>query len=758
MSLNSLLTDTTDDIQDKDLWKIARWVAEIVLYDREAQSWNKQRRAIIDRYKDKRTPVQTKGARYNVLWANTQTLLPALYARNPKPDIQRRFKDADPVGRVTSDVLERSVSYFCDTDHFASTIRQSVLDYLLPGRGTVWVRYVPHLRKANVEVTDDAVEGEDTEAPEIVDYEEVVTDYVHCDDFGYNICRTWEEVFCVWRIVYLDRTELVRRFGEEKGNAVPLDHRPKDNNDRSLDDGIGKATIYELWDSKRKVAVWFHKDLPEALDLRPDPLKLDGFFPCPRPLLTNLCNDSLIPVPDYKEYQDQALELDSLTARVSSITKSLKVAGVYDSSAQGISRLLSEGVENQLIPVEQWAIFAEKGGLDGAISMLPIKDIASALMTLYEVRERVKHDMWEITGISDIVRGESDPNETATAQQLKSSFATNRISDRQREVQRFVREVIRIMVDVICNHFQLETIKTISGVRLLSAAEKQAYQSAPAVPGGASGMPAAPPQQPPPPPSNTTQDQLETMLAEPSWEDVEQLLRNNALRCFRIDIETDSTIKADEDAEKSSRIEFLQVLGPYMEKAVMAGQSAPELIPFMAQTIGFVARAFPVGKELEGSLNVAIQKLEKAASQPQQPQPDPEMEKVRAQMQMEQQKMQAQQQADQQKMQHEQQMAQLKMQTDTQMQQMKIQADAQTEQIKAQSQAAVRQHLNQMEDVRRQHEIASEMQMEKMKAELEGHLELQKAHIQAAASIEVARIGAKADDGAEAEAREASGE
>lgn len=745
MSLNSLLTDTTDpDIQDKDLWKIARWVAEIVLYDREAQSWNKQRRAIIDRYKDKRTPVQTKGARYNVLWANTQTLLPALYARNPKPDIQRRFKDADPVGRVTSDVLERSVSYFCDTDHFASTIRQSVLDYLLPGRGTVWVRYVPHLRKATVEVTDDAVEGEDTEAPEIVDYEEVVTDYVHCDDFGYNICRTWEEVFCVWRIVYLDRTELVRRFGEERGNEVPLDHRPKDNNDRSLDDGIGKATIYELWDSKRKVAVWFHKDLPEALDLRPDPLKLDGFFPCPRPLLTNLANDSLIPVPDYKEYQDQALELDSLTARVSSITKSLKVAGVYDSSAQGISRLLSEGVENQLIPVEQWAIFAEKGGLDGAISMLPIKDIASALMTLYEVRERVKHDMWEITGISDIVRGESDPNETATAQQLKSSFATNRISDRQREVQRFVREVIRIMVDVICNHFQLETIKTISGVRLLSAAEKQAYQPAPALPGGAAGMPAA---QPPPPPPNTTDDQLETMLAEPSWEDVEQLLRNNALRCFRIDIETDSTIKADEDAEKSSRIEFLQVLGPYMEKAVMAGQSAPELIPFMAQTIGFVARAFPVGKELEGSLNVAIQKLEKAAQQPQQQQPDPEMVKVQGQMQLQQAKQQGDQQA-----------AQMKMQSDAQIEQMKIASEKELAQVKMQSEAAVDQHRNQLEDAREEKRMQREFALEQFKIEKAGEIELQKAHIAAAASIEVARIGAKADDGAAAEAREASGE
>lgn len=685
---------------------LSRWKAEIELYDRETQSWSNKSKRIVKRYKDERSDSNENSSHYNVLWSNVQTLLPALYARNPKPDIQRRYKDADPIGRVTSDVLERSVSYFCDTDLFAATIRQSVLDYLLPGRGTVWARYVPHLRKSDVEVTDEEPEGEEDNSPEEVDYEEVLIDYVNPEDYGHNVCRTWEEVFLVWRKVYLTRAELVERFGSEKGLLPPLDYRPTDLKGKTEDSGVAKAVIFELWDSKKKIAVWLHKTINEPLDLRDDPLELENFFPCPKPLFANLANDSLVPTPDYVEYQDQALELDTLTARIASITKSLKVAGVYDASAQGIQRLLSEGTENELIPVEQWAIFAEKGGLDGAISFMPLKDIASALMELYQAREQVKNDLYEITGMSDVIRGASDPQETATAQAIKVSFASSRLSDRQREVQRFVRATVRIMTDIICNHFALDTIKQISGVQLLGAQEKQALSQPPQP-----GMP--PPQLPP----NVSQDQMETMLSNPSWEDVEKLLRNNALRCFRIDIETDSTIKSDETQDRQDRIDFLGAVAGFIKEAI---QAPPELAPFMGQALQFGVRGFPVGKELEGSLNVAIQKLEKNAQNPQQ-KPDPEMEKIQGELQVE---------------------------------QMKAQMQQQTEAAKLQAQTQNDQARNVLEAERDKARVASEGQIETMKMQHEGELQLRLAHIESLRAIEVARINAKATLGQFEEARE----
>jgi len=252
--------------------------------------------------------------------------------------------------------------------------------------------------------------------------------------------------------------------------------------------------------------------------------------------------------------------------------------------------------------------------------------------------------------------------------------------------------------------------------------------------------------QPPPLPPGITPDQMQQMLEDPSWEDVEQLIRNQALRCFRIDIETDSTIKADEESEKASRIEFLKAAGGFLQQATAAGAQSPAMVPLLSQMLMFGVRAFPVGKELEGAFTSTLQKLEKEAANPQ-PKPDPEMAKVQAQMQ-----------SDQMQAQLDAKLSMQKMQMEWQIQQMKTQANAQAEAANAQAQAAVQQHLNVLEDQRRTHELQMESQMRAMEAQFEGKLELMKAHIQAAASIEVARINAKADDGAEAEAREAAGE
>ena len=741
---------------DDSLRKISRYVEEIELYDKEVQRWDRQSKRILKRYKDDRGgdgTIESQERRYNILYSNTQNLLPALYARNPKPDIQRRFKDADPVGRVTSDILERSVTYFCDTDHFAAVSRQCVLDYILPGRATSWIRYVPHFKPAE-EITDDQGPGDDEKdqaaAPEVIDYEEVVKDYVHRADFGHNICRTWDEVWLVWRKVYLTRKELKERFtdlDEQQINASPLDYKQQDNSGKVIDDGVSKSVIYEAWDKTRRIAVWFHKSIPDALDLRPDPLRLDGFFPCPKPLFANLANDSLIPTPMYVEYQDQASELDMLTARIAQMTKCLKVVGIYDASAEGLNRMFNEGTENELIPVQQWALFAEKGGMAGAMQILDVKQIAAALLDAYEARDRVKKDLDEITGMSDIVRGTTDPNETASAQTLKSGYANQRISDLQRDVQRFIREEIRIMTDVIANHFQIETIKQISGVRLLTNQEKQLYSGSmmghnggPPMPqpGTAPGIPAPsgaqmagqtqPPAQPPLPPG-ITPDQMEQMLQDPSWEDVEQLIHNQAMRCFRIDIETDSIIKADEEAEKSSRIEFLKASGQFLQQAVEAGQQQPELIPLMAQMLMFGVRAFPVGKELESAFNSTLQKLEQQAANPQ-PKPNPEMMKIQSEAQL----------------------GQQKLQQEMQLAQQKAQLEAQVAQAQQQAQAQQEAQENTLEAQREQRKLEAESQIQREKMQGELDLGLQKAWIEAKRAISVARITANMSDGSTEEA------
>lgn len=596
---------------DQSLGEVAKWIAEITLYDKEGSAWFMRGKKIVKRYKDERGSRDAK-SRFNILWSNVQTLGPALYATPPKANIDRRFQDDDDLGRIASQVLERAVGYYVSEEIFDAVMQQTVLDKLLPGRGTAWVRYVPNFKdpevQGNEEVKEDGVSTTDDAESEVPSgyTEEVVPDYVHWQDFGHTWGRTWEEVRAVWKKVYMTRSELIERFGDEIGKKVPLDYSPEKLNDTKVDDGLKKATVYELWDKTDKKAIWIHKDVAEPLDELDDPLGLKDFFPCPKPLYATLANDSLYPVPDYVQYQDQADELDQLTGRISSITKAIKVAGVYDASAEGVQRLLTEGMENMLIPVDQWAVFAEKGGMKGVVDFLPMKEIAEVLLSLYDARERVKQIIYEITGISDIIRGASDPNETATAQEMKGKFATLRLDSQQKEVARFSRDIVRIMTEIISKHFSMDTIKQISGVKLLTAQEKQIIQLQ---------------SQPSPADPQPVPEDIQELMSLPTWEDVEKLIRDDVARCFRIDIETDSTIKVDQEAEKKSRVEFITAAGGFIQQAAMIQD--PQIRPLLMEMLMFGMRGFKIGREMETSFKTALDKMRKQSEQPQQAPPDP---------------------------------------------------------------------------------------------------------------------------------------
>ncbi len=82
--------------------------------------------------------------------------------------------------------------------------------------------------------------------------------------------------------------------------------------------------------------------------------------------------DSLEPVPDFVLYQDQAKQLDTLADRIDGFINALKVRGVYDAYEPSLARLFSEGENNTLIPVKNWAAFAEKQGMKGAIDLVDI--------------------------------------------------------------------------------------------------------------------------------------------------------------------------------------------------------------------------------------------------------------------------------------------------------------------------------------------------------------------------------------------------
>jgi hypothetical protein len=160
------------------------------------------------------------------------------------------------------------------------------------------------------------------------------------------------------------------------------------------------------------------------------------------------------------------MELDTITSRIEKLTRALKVAGVYAGSEKAVlQQLVDDSSDNKLIPVEDWAGFAgDKGGLNGLIQWLPVEQIARVLVQLYDARERLVRIIYQTTGIADILRGETNPTETLGAQQLKTQFATRRITKAQKDVARFARDLLRLRGAVMARHFSPSTLALMSGL------------------------------------------------------------------------------------------------------------------------------------------------------------------------------------------------------------------------------------------------------------------------------------------------------
>lgn len=632
------------------------WHDELSRYKEVFKKWTERGEKVIKRYRDERKDVEASDARFNIFWSNVQTLKPAIYAKPPNPEISRRFEDQNDVARVASTILERVLAYeITQYPDFHATISNVVDDRLLPGRGVAWVRYEPIIESVETEPqitnyqevgeedlggdeyadigesqAENALAGEKPEQYERIATETSPVDYVYWQDFAHLPARTWEEVTWVARRVYMSLEEGEERFGEIF-SQVPLTHSPdRQDGEKETTKALKKAEVWEIWSKSEKCVYWIADNYDIVLDHREDPLELTNFFPCPKPYFATTTSGSLVPIADFLLYQDQADEIDDLTGRIKHLTKAMKVMGIYAADEPAIERLMKEGNDGVLIPVKNWAAFVEKGGLQGAVQFMPLRDVAQALQQLYQARESCKQIVYETTGLSDIMRGASVASETATAQQIKSQFASLRLNNMKDDMSRFARDILRMKSEIICSKYQAETLVQISGIMYTPDAQ----------------------------------------FVQPAIE----MLKNESMRNFNIDIETDTLVQIDQQTEKSNRVEFLTSVSGFLEKVLPVGQQHPELVPLLGEMLLFGIRGFKIGRTIEGSFEQFVAQATqnekvKAAQPPQPPPPNPEM--IRAQS--EAQNAQAKLQADQQAAQADMQMEHVKMQAEQQLAAQKLQ-------------------------------------------------------------------------------------
>ena len=572
--------DDTRAEQEKLLGPSRYWQNELQQASQFERDWRERGDRVVERYRDERggnAVIGPVASRFNILWANTETLKGALFARMAKPDVQRRFPDPNPAARQVAILLERTLSYDLDTYDASRPLSSALEDYLLPGRGVVWVVYEPIIikEKIKVEVKDDDIDIVEEEEVEHVGDQRCRFEYVHWQDYRESPSRRPEDATWRARRHLFTRDELVGR-GFAHAYEVPLTWMPDTDSNEQLDEIYNRAEVWEIWDKVQRKRLFVSSGFKDLLAEDDDPYQLEDFFPTPVPLIAVRTNNTSIPVPEFTLYQDQADELDRVTSRITHLIEGLKRRGVYDSSVPELANLATAG-DNDFVPSENFSSLAQKGGLSVVFQTEDISQISAVLQGLYTQRAQVLQIIYEVTGISDIIRGGgTKASESATAQQLKAQYGSMRLRLRQDAIQKYIRDLFRIKAELIAENYEPEILERITGMEV-----------------------------------------TDEML---------QIMRNDKTRHYQIDVETDSTVFADEEEMKRTRVEFANVMGGYLVQAIEATRNAPELTPIAFEILKFVSGAWKIGRNFEDVIDQTesqvMQQLQAMQQQP--PQPDPE--------------------------------------------------------------------------------------------------------------------------------------
>lgn len=541
--------------------------------------------------------VRTYAGKTNLFWSNVQVILSAIYGRLPKAEVDRKFGDFDDdVARVAGVIMQRILNGDIEREHddTSASMRDAVQDRFVSGLGQVWVRYEveteEHMQAVVDPATGVAQVDPETQEPvlqpvEKITWEDSEVDYVYWDDFLYSPCRRWRECRWVARRVYMSKQKLMSRFKltPEQCDMVPMQNKAAADNqgDRTADvlkaTPFQQAAVWEVWDKDSNTVCFYVEGADFVLDTVDDPLELDDFFPCPQPIVGTTLTKAFIPRADYTMAQDLYKELDRINSKLSHLTDAVKAAGVYDKNAGPLKQLLTTAVENALVPVDNWSSFTDKGGLKGVADWMPIDQFVNAIVQLNQRKQQLQSDLYEVLGISDIMRGASVASETATAQQLKVQYGGARLSNLQNDVARFVSATMRIRANIICNVWQPQTL-----------IERSQIMRTPDAP-----------------------------LAEQAVE----LLKNFGTAMFRICVTADALAAPDWAAEKDARTEFLGAASNYIMSAGPVISQSPEIGGFLVKLLQWAAAGFKGAKGIEGVLDQAARQLEQKLQTPPPPKP-----------------------------------------------------------------------------------------------------------------------------------------
>lgn len=460
-----------------------------------------------------------------LLWSVIQVEHSGIYSSQPIPDVRPANDEANPDFRKASDVLERGIAHFVDKQSFDDNFHRTVDDFLAPGLGIIRVKLKSEIIDTPVNIPDpppeiawrmdqddwDALdEVRRTKTEKSIGEQNIQWAYTPYDRFGWEPCNSWEDCDWIYFRHRMTQTQIKKRFGRTIAAS-------KDPNDTNNNQSWKRKTydIYEIWDKANKKQLFFAKNEKTPIEVNDDPLDLAEFWPIPAPLMTNLPSDELIPKADYEFIEAYDKELNTLQKRRMALMDQIKATGAHDAGMPELADIYQQN-DGESMPIPNLAARMTQGsqaGFEAIMFSLPLEEKVVVLAKLTEQIQFVKANVDEIMGIADIVRGVSNAKEGVGTQELKGRWVGVRLSRKRDQVAYTVRAMFRIMAQLLTTHFTDENLRRLTQVEI------------------------------------TPQ--------------VMELLRNDTMMDFAIDIETDSTVAKDEFQERSTRQDMLQSVGAY---------------------------------------------------------------------------------------------------------------------------------------------------------------------------------------------------
>lgn len=562
---------------------------------------------------------------FNILFSNVETIVPAVINSAPAPDIRRRFGDADPVARQVAEIIERAIRVQVDDSKLQVELEAQAQDAFLAGRGVIRIRFKSDIvgGEPSKDDIEDAAEGEseDDQGEEPEGYGEGVdgADAEGCDDsypaqpgaaFGVPapVERLANERIAFESVSWIDyRHGPAKRWDErpweafrfcipreEEGKSFDLSTIRDQLSDAEFNSRIGseeELTGWEFW-CKESRKVYFIDDAGVVLKVIDDPLGLSGFFPAATPIQPIEVNGRLCPVNPFAIYRRLADDLDAAVKRRAALVRATKVRGWYALSQTDLETILDLD-DNEFAPIKDAEIWASSGGIEKAITFWPIERFIAAIQQLDVTINAIKQMIYEITGISDIVRGASNAGETATAQNIKSQWGSLRIQKMQRMMERCARELFIMMSEIIPAKFSLVTLEEMTSIDIL-------------------------------PKQGDTPEKLQLKAAI-----MAMMKRGNLARYYRIDVESDSTVRADLTRQKQEVAQFLQGTAQYFQAVAPLVQQGALPAEAAVEIFASNARMFNLGKSVEDTLEQMVTKAKQMGQQQQQKGPSPEVVKMK---------------------------------------------------------------------------------------------------------------------------------